>query len=81
MIYELQSLDKFEVPGRGLIYLVENPFECNHFDHLIGQIQIDGMVRTVTGIERCVHTPPCRKGEKIGLLVQGETKDFPKEEK
>lgn len=74
MIYELKSLDKFNVPGRGLIYLVENPFECDNFDHLIGQIQIDGVVKTVTGIESYRITPPFRKGHKLGLLVREEPK-------
>ena len=67
---ELKSTGKFRIPGRGYVYTILNPIECNDFAHIIGQfVLIDGMKFKVLGVERFAHMPPWHVGESLGLLV------------
>ena len=67
---EYESLSRFTISDRGMIFIVELDRECENFDFLLNeQVKIDGIMKTVTGVERFAHMPPWRKGEKIGLLV------------
>jgi hypothetical protein len=56
--------------GKGDAAVVPNPHECDDFYHLIGQhVLIDGQVRRVRGVERFMHMPPWRAGERISLWL------------
>lgn len=51
-------------------FAVENPFQCDNFEHLIGQkVEIDGNIKTIIGVERKTHSPPWYKGESISVMV------------
>jgi hypothetical protein len=55
----------------GVTFIVDNPRECNDFLHIVGKVvEIDGERFEVLNVERFAHSPPWRKGEKIGLLVR-----------
>ena len=50
--------------------VVKNPYECKDFGHIIGKdVEIDGVVERVIGVERYAHYPPWREGEMIGLKL------------
>lgn len=69
-LLELKSISTYQVIGRGTAFAVANPHECHDFSHLIGQkVKIDDAYFIVRGVERLAHTPPWKKGENIGLLV------------
>lgn len=64
------SETRYEIKGRGTVFVVANDRECYDFAHLLNQeVMIDGTVYLCRGVERFAHLPPWRKGEKIGLLV------------
>ncbi len=48
-----------------------NERECHDFSHLIQNlVSVDGSLYRVKGVERLMHHPPWRKGEKIVLHVE-----------
>lgn len=64
------SEDTFHIKGRGKCFAVRNPIECQNFDHLVGfNVEIDGQVHRVIGVERFAHNAPWRAGEAIALQV------------
>ena len=67
---EYKSLDKYELKGRGTVYIVENEIERDRCsNNLIGiEVLIDGVKYKVKGVESFL-IPTIRKGYKIGLLV------------
>ena len=67
-----KALEFFRVPTRGLVvYVVENDRECSDFTHLLHkQVEIDGAIKYVHGVERFAHAPPWKKGERIGVAVE-----------
>jgi hypothetical protein len=71
--FKFESLSGYNVApghGGGLVFSVNNPFECQDFEHLIGaSARIDGKDYTIVGVERFAHAPPWIEGEVIGLLV------------
>lgn len=67
---KFSSLDSYTVAGRQ-VFIVENPFECPDFKHLIGvSVEIDGAQKVIYAVEHFAHLPPYRKGEKIGIAVK-----------
>jgi hypothetical protein len=67
---EFESVDSFEIKGRGKVFLVKNPQTCENFIHLWRQrVKIDDKFYTVRGIEH-QGLPPYPKNMLIGLLVQ-----------
>lgn len=67
---EYESLSKFVISGRGMVFVVKLDRECEDFDFLFDQqVKIDGVAKRVTAVERNAHMPPWKKGERIGLLV------------
>ena len=71
MFYVFESTGQYKIKGRGTAYTTTNPVECADFSHLIGQqVQIDGVLCMVRGVERFAHSPPWRAGETISLLVE-----------
>lgn len=68
---EFESLSSWSPRGRGRIFVVENPAECQDFKHLIGRdAAINGDPYFITAVEHFAHAPPYRAGEKIGLVVR-----------
>jgi hypothetical protein len=68
-VMKLTSQEIYMVGGKKYV-VVENPKECENFDHIIGHnIEIDGIIEKVIGVERFCHCPPWSAGEKIGLLI------------
>ena len=69
---EYKSLNKYELKGRGTVYVVENDKCRDNFgdkDGLIGSIvAIDGKEFIVKAVE-AFATPTIIKGDNIGLLV------------
>ncbi len=71
----LTSKDKFTVPGRsGDGFVVECPVSCERslaaFAAAAGtEMEIDGEIRRIIGLEVTAINAPLRKGELIGLLV------------
>ncbi len=71
---EFKSIDSYTVTGRGVVYAVKNPAQCNDFAHIKGHdVLIDGKDFHVSGVEFFAHTPPWREGEPIGLLTAAPT--------
>jgi len=69
-MFEFKSMSKYQIKGKDC-YGVKNPIECNDFDHLVGvTVVIDGELKKVIGVESFCTAPPCRKDEKIGLMVK-----------
>lgn len=70
-MWEFTSIDSFIIKGRGRVYTVSNPRDCNR-DELIdyhGEVLIDGEVKTVVAVESFAILPQ-RKGVGLGLLVK-----------
>lgn len=65
------SLDRFEVAGRGSVFVIESEIERSRQAHDLNghRVWIDGDIYWVKGVEsNC--TDKIRKGDKIGLLVK-----------
>ena len=57
----------------GLVTSVFLDRDCDDFDWLKGQrISLDGVDCRVAAVEFFAHSPPWRKGERIGLLVRSD---------
>jgi len=70
VISTFMSLDRFDIPNRGIVFVVKNDTETEDFSHLINRLVIvDGTRYTCIGVERHCHSRPWRKGEQIGILV------------
>lgn len=72
MIYSVVSLEQFDMPGRGKVFVVESPVEVDRAvpgNTLGNRIVIDGVERQVLGFERHMLATPIRAGERIGVLV------------
>jgi len=73
-LHDFKSKDSFLIEGRGRVYIVSNPRMCRseEIGDCIGSaVVIDGVTRTVRGVER--HALPIiRKGANIGILVGGQ---------
>jgi hypothetical protein len=70
MMISFSSLDRHAVQGRGDVLIVSLDRDTADFSHLLGHdVQIDGKVVRVVGVERFAHSPPWRAGEHIGLLI------------
>ena len=67
---EYKSLDKYEIKGRGTVYIVENELERgrSNNDLINSEVIIDGVKHKVKGVESFA-IPTIRKGDTIGLLV------------
>jgi hypothetical protein len=64
------ALDSFKVRGNDC-FAVLNDRECHDFNHLIGHSAvINGELKQIIGVERCAHSPPWKKGEKIALMCE-----------
>lgn len=64
-----QSLEKFNIAGRGLMITVLNDEECYDFNHLCDKdVLIDGDIYFCLGVEYYA-IPVCRIGKVIGLNV------------
>ena len=65
-----KSLDKYELKGRGTIYIVENEVKRNRDNNnLVGsEVFIDGVKYKIKGGESFAVSI-IGKGDKIGLLV------------
>lgn len=69
--YEFISKASFMLPNGGQVFVVNNPYECNDFRHLLEQdVTINENQYRVKGVEIKTHAPPWREGENIGLLVK-----------
>jgi hypothetical protein len=52
------------------VFIVENLEACTDFKHLLNKaFMLGGQLALLTGVEVFAHSPPCRKGEKIGLVT------------
>lgn len=72
--YEFEHLGEFTCSRGRKTISVYNPEECHNFFHLDGSIvKIGDRLYKVKGVERFCHSPPWRKGEMIGLLVEDVT--------
>ena len=65
-------------PGTG--FAISNPYECDDFSHLIGLIVsfenvAPGKVWVVKSVERFMHCPPWRRGERIALYCEEKKND------
>jgi len=70
-VYAFKSLETYHLQGRGIVYIVENPHDCDDFQHLIGaNVLVNNFQYVVVAVERFLHCPPWRMGERIGLLVK-----------
>lgn len=67
--WSFKSEDKYELLGRGQVYVVANPINCYNFDWLIGKkVKIDENPFKVLGVEsKATHHKV--RGSHIGLLV------------
>ena len=73
---KLKSLESFYTKDRDMTtYIVESPIAAPRdgflYMCLLGDVEIDGVVRRPVGIEWSVPATPVFVGEKIGLLVPG----------
>lgn len=69
-MYIFKSLSKCNILGHKH-YTVENPFECENFNHLIGeQVKINKRKYTVIAVEHFAHFPPFKEKELISLMVK-----------
>lgn len=60
----------FNIIGKGIVYQIKNPIECNDFNHLKNhKILINDIEYTILGVEAFMHSAPWKIGELIGLLV------------
>ena len=74
-MHKLKSLDTYRLKDRGqTVYMVESPIaaprERAAYLAALGEVEIDGKVREVAGIEWNVPNSPVYVGEKIGLAVR-----------
>ncbi len=68
-MFEFDSIGIFKVRDKKC-FVVENPTECNDFNHLTNEnVLIDSKTYYVIAVECFMHCPPWRKGEKISLMV------------
>lgn len=68
--WAFDSLETFYITGRGKCFVVACPINCNDFDWIVNrEVTIDGKPHKIIGIERFMHMPPWKKGEKISLLI------------
>lgn len=64
------ALTHYDLRGKGTVYVVCNPHDCQDFSHLLGQrVEVDGAAFTVAAVESFAHGAPWAKGEPIGLLM------------
>lgn len=70
-----EKFEYFKVIGRGDVYSVDNPADCNNFRHLIDKVvEVDNKFCYVTMVEFQRGLGGfVRKGEKIGLIVRPAT--------
>lgn len=77
-IWEFISCDKYQITGRGTVYVVDLPdvlWSAETRPRLSGQVvRIDGVIRTVRGVEMfCIPwSPKTPKLRTVGLLVSDE---------
>lgn len=76
----LESKSKLEAPmsfksktsyrlTAGKVFVVENPHQCNDFNHLLNQkVMVDGEEFIINGVEARMHGAPWKQGEDIGLM-------------
>ena len=72
ILKEYKSLERFEITGKGLVFVVESEIErSRHAGDIMGRpVQIDGGIYIVKGVEStCADR--IMKGDRIGLLVKG----------
>lgn len=74
-MYKLKSLDRFEITGRGTVYVVESPVTASRtfaaMSEAMGpQVEIDGEVFEPIGYELNMPSIPVRFSERIGILVR-----------
>ena len=62
--------DEFEIKGRGVLFVITLDRECSDFEWLLNKpVLLNGELYRAKGVERFVHAPPWRVGEKISLLA------------
>lgn len=63
------------IHGRGHVAVVQNPHECEDFSHIVHHtVEIDGNSYYITAVESFAHAPPWKRGEGLGLVIQGKPK-------
>jgi hypothetical protein len=74
-VYRIQSIGKYNIPGRGLVFHCESPVNSKRsFEEMkkeLGDIiEIDGTAYEISGIEMKQPGYPVSVGEEIGILVR-----------
>lgn len=72
-MYRLKSVKKYNIPGRGLVFVCESPVECERswsaMKEAFGSvIDIDGKLYQPTAFEIQQPNYPVQIGEKIGIV-------------
>ncbi len=73
-VYSFITDKATEVPGKGTVYMIENPLESKDLNHLLSKVvRINGKLFEVTGIEcRTPFDGVYRNGYKLGLIVKSK---------
>ncbi|MBA3752756.1 MAG: hypothetical protein H0X01_01110 [Nitrospira sp.] len=62
-------LTTYHLAGKGTVYVVENPTECEDVTYLRGHRgRVAGRTIRIAAVECFAHAPPWRQGEPIGVL-------------
>lgn len=72
-MFKLKSNDRFEVRG-GIVFTTNSPVECDRnlesfVEHAGKEIDIDGTVYKILGVDMFMPATPLRIDEKIAILV------------
>lgn len=73
-VIKFDPVDSFLLSGRGRVYVGPCPLdgetdETNIRKCVGRQVEIHGVVYTITGVDTYAKLPPPRLGESVGLLV------------
>jgi hypothetical protein len=68
---EFRSTEWYEAKGGGWEAAVLLDRDTSDFGHLVGRlVRIDGTSYQCIGVNHFGHSPPWRRGERIGLMVK-----------
>lgn len=71
---KLEHVGKYNIAGRGTVFVIKNPIECTNFKWLIGKdIEIDNQIWHVSAVEHFLtYTHPV--GQEISVRLVGPAK-------
>lgn len=73
-MYQVKSLDRYEIKGRGTIFIIESPVTAKRTDadmrNAVGErIVIDGVEYFVKGFNMYLPATPISIGEHVAILT------------